>query len=181
VTLVGLMEATSNCGRSRVWRLRLGCQPQLVHRISCDDCGGVDKDRLPEGQRVPRHHSESLIGRRRLGVVDDEDIHWPLRRFQFEPELLLRRCEDRRSVWIEGEAVDLRQRAKRTVRRGFELAQLIGRPFEIQVEPSGQPGPIHHDTTHGWRQELQNLRAGTALGPIVRPLFHRSCLRARQV
>src|SRR5580692_4003876 len=86
----GLIDATSNSSRGAVSVLTWQRSPGAVRRktvISVAECFSADMT-----LKIP----PLLILLRLLRMIDDENLHWTLLRFQFQPKLLLKSRENGR-------------------------------------------------------------------------------------
>src|SRR5205823_12093342 len=95
--------------------------------------------RLKCGSTSPQ--SVRLVCRRLFRTIDDENIDWASPGLQFEPELFVQGGEDRRAAYVG-----------RWIRDGRRIrvsrSQHSRREIEINVEPTGEPSLIVHDTTY---------------------------------
>src|SRR5262245_55608831 len=83
-------------------------------------------------------------------AIDHENVDGPSLRIQLEPELLLQRGEDRRTVRID-------RWKRRRARRWWPLRQLIRCEFELEFIHARKPGPVHDYTADTLRQRRRQL------------------------
>ena len=83
-------------------------------------------------------------------MIDDQDVNDSLLRFQLEPELFLQRREDRRA----------------------EIRSLVGRPLQVDIELTGDSGPvedgaIEHAARKLWRRAFPWSRSAQPNVPAL--------------
>jgi len=91
--------------------------------------------------------SAALILRRRLNMIDDKHPHGALLRLQFQPQLLLKRGEKRRTRWVCSSRTDLgvaQSGSRAVVRHPLEdevIAALNSGLVYSTPQPQSGPGP----------------------------------------
>ena len=73
-----------------VWRWHLSANPLSDPLSETGKPGGSNSARVETKETQPRLHSHRSILRGLVQVIDNEDVHWPLCRFEAESELLLK-------------------------------------------------------------------------------------------
>src|SRR5205814_1211200 len=106
-----------------------------------------------------------------LCAIDHDDIDRPFSRFQLEPELFLHGTKYRWPVRIVRDTIYQRQGPRRKVRRGFEVPQLIRRPFEVEIKRSRECCSIDFDLK--WTpDQLRDFKPSADLPPGTLPLVN---------
>ena len=103
-----------------------------------------------------------LILRKRLGMIDDENLRWAHLRLQFQPELLLKRCEDRGAGRFGRRCIVNLVLAAWHPLEQRKLA-LIWRPVQCEIIVARERGLIENVAVQLPRQQARQVRHAKAL------------------